>query len=113
MLCKLDWTHNLAGQLVFTYFETGGNYLGNLWWKKAQKQSCRDQLQQMSLNPFLQILNPICDLSQKTQCKSLLGLLGQCLPFSEERTPGSPLAFNICQSKFMEDYPFILPFVKF
>ena len=28
---------NLAGQLVFTYFDNGGNYFGNSWWKQAQK----------------------------------------------------------------------------
>ena len=104
-----NWT-GLRGSHNFTYFDTGGN---NLWWKKAQKQSCRDQLQQMSLNPFLLILNPLCDLSQKIQCKSLLGLLCQCLPFSEERTPGSTWTFNICPLNFMGDYLFILPSVKF
>ena len=41
-------SQNLAGQLGFTYFDTEGgggvNYIGNCWWKKAQKQSCRDEL---------------------------------------------------------------------
>ena len=64
-------SQNLTGHLVFTFFDTGGNYLGNSWWKRAQKQSCRDQLQQMSQNPFVLILNTLCDLSQKLQYKSL------------------------------------------
>ena len=70
---------NLTGQLVFTHFDTGGNYLANSWMKKAQKQTCHEQLQQMSLHPFLLILDPLCDHSQKIKCKFLCGLFGQCL----------------------------------
>ena len=53
---------NLTAQLVFISFDTWGNYLGNWWWKKAQKESRCDQLQQMSLKHFLLILTPLCDL---------------------------------------------------
>ena len=46
----------------------------------GQKLSCRDQLQQMSLNPFLLILNPLCDLSQqKSNGNPFCGLLAQFL----------------------------------
>ena len=96
--------------MVFTYFDTEGNYRSNSWWKKAQKQSCGDQLQQMSLNPFLLILNPLCDLSQTIQCNHFCGLLGQCLKgrsrnktfFKRKNTSGRILpilAFNLPFSK--------------
>ena len=79
MLCKLDWTSRVSKfswPITFYLFILipGVTIFANGGEKKAQEQSCRDQLQQMSLSPFLLILNPLFDLSQKIQRKSLLWL---------------------------------------
>ena len=95
-----------------------GNYLGNSYWTKAQKENCHDQLQQMSLNLFLLILNPLCGFHKNSNANPFCGLLETKTFFKRKNNTWitwsrSPWPLTFCPSGcILSILAFNLPFSK-